>query len=291
MQLTVEGVHGYEPFALTGEAIEVQGTIVPYVPHQEVRVTFYRDGHPFAARTAVVGPHGRGAGAFRVSLSSPAAGRVRVLAVHLPTAQLSGLSAASEDVAVLSAPYLTVGDSGAAVWVLQRGLGALHFAVPQSGYFDEATADAVMAFRKLAGLPRVYYADSSVFRSLRQGGRPFRVRYPHQGRHVEADLTYQVLAEIEPGGRVQNIYPISSGKPSTPTVLGQFQVYDKTAGENSEQMLDANYFIRGYAIHGYPEVPTYAASHGCLRVPNLDAPAIFGWVQIGTPVDTYYWSY
>ena len=40
-------------------------------------------------------------------------------------------------------------------------------------------------------------------------------------------------------------------------------------------MVDSNYFIRGYAIHGYAEVPTYAASHGCLRVPIPDAAAIY----------------
>jgi lipoprotein-anchoring transpeptidase ErfK/SrfK len=87
---------------------------------------------------------------------------------------------------------------------------------------------------------------------------------------------------------VLNIYPTSSGKPSTPTVTGHFQVYSKVPGFNSESMFDSNYFISGYAIHGYPEVPTYAASHGCLRVPNLDAPAIFAWVRIGTTVDVYF---
>jgi hypothetical protein len=113
------------------------------------------------------------------------------------------------------------------------------------------------------------------------------VRYPQDGRHVEADLTKQVLAEIEPGGRVRAIYMMSSGKPSTPTVIGHFDVYSKTPGENSEGMVDSNYFIRGYAIHGYHEVPTYAASHGCLRVPIPDAAAIFGWVRLGTAVDVY----
>lgn len=53
-------------------------------------------------------------------------------------------------------------------------------------------------------------------------------------------------------------------------------------------MVDSNYFIRGYAIHGYAEVPTYAASHGCLRVPIPDAASIYSWVRIGTPVDVYY---
>ncbi len=113
------------------------------------------------------------------------------------------------------------------------------------------------------------------------------MRYRADGRHVEADLTRQVLAEIEPGGRVRAIYTISSGKPSTPTVLGRYRVYLKTPGYNSEGMLDSNYFIRGYAIHGYAEVPTYAASHGCLRVPIPDAASIYEWVRIGTPVDVY----
>ena len=113
------------------------------------------------------------------------------------------------------------------------------------------------------------------------------MRYPGHGRHVEADLTKQVLALIEPGGRVARIYPMSSGKPSTPTVIGRFRVYSKTPGTNAKGMVDSNYFIRGYAIHGYAEVPTYAASHGCLRVPIPDAAAIYGWVAYGTPVDVY----
>ena len=122
---------------------------------------------------------------------------------------------------------------------------------------------------------------------MQRGAGSFHVRYPRDGRHVEADLTRQVLAEIEPGGRVRTIYTMSSGKPSTPTVIGHFQVYEKTPGVNSEGMVDSNYFIRGYAIHGYAEVPTYAASHGCLRVPIPDAAAIYGWIQTGTPVDVY----
>ena len=64
---------------------------------------------------------------------------------------------------------------------------------------------------------------------------------------------------------------MSSGKPSTPTVLGRFRVYRKTPGTNAKGMVDSTYFIRGYAIHGYASVPTYNASHGCMRVPIPDA--------------------
>ena len=43
-------------------------------------------------------------------------------------------------------------------------------------------------------------------------------------------------------------------------------------------MLDALYFIGGYAVHGYHSVPPYQASHGCARVPlwaaHGDLPAL-----------------
>lgn len=159
--------------------------------------------------------------------------------------------------------------------------------MPVNGSFDEATGLALIAYRKMTNLNRIAAAGPEVFRRLAQGAGAFNVHYRHDGRHVEANLTKQVLAEIEPGGRVYRIYTTSSGKPSTPTVIGHFVVYSKTFGTNSEGMVDSNYFIRGYAIHGYAEVPTYAASHGCLRVPIPDAPSIYGWVREGTPVDVY----
>ena len=78
---------------------------------------------------------------------------------------------------------------------------------------------------------------------------------PRHGHHVEADLSKQVLALIDNGDRVERIYHISSGKPSTPTVLGSFHVYRKSPGTNSHGMVHSSYFIGGYAIHGYFDVP------------------------------------
>jgi len=178
---------------------------------------------------------------------------------------------------------VALGASGFSVGVLQSELAGLHYAVPLSGSFEEGTANALIAYRKMTGQQLVGTAGRKVFELLARRAGSFHVRYRGDGRHVEANLTKQVLALIEPGGRVHAIYTTSSGKPSTPTVLGRFRVYLKTPGVNSEGMVDSNYFIRGYAIHGYPEVPTYAASHGCLRVPIPDAPAIYAWVREGTP--------
>lgn len=182
---------------------------------------------------------------------------------------------------------LRQGAHGAAVRLLQDELARRRYEVPVNGHFDEATGRAVLAFRKMTGLQRVETANAGVFQLLRAGAGYYRVRYRHDGNHIEANLTKQVLVEVDRGGRVRRIYTMSSGKPSTPTVLGRFQVYLKTPGTNSEGMVDSNYFIRGYAIHGYAEVPVYAASHGCLRIPVPNAPEVYGWVQVGYWVDVY----
>ncbi len=179
------------------------------------------------------------------------------------------------------------GAHGAAVRLLQGELARRRYEVPVNGYFDEATARAVLAFRKMTGLQRIETANAGVFQLLRDGAGYYRVRYSRDGNHVEANLTKQVLVEVQRGGRVRRIYTMSSGKPSTPTVLGRFQVYLKTPGTNSEGMVDSNYFIRGYAIHGYAEVPVYAASHGCLRIPIPNAAEVYAWVQVGYRVDVY----
>ena len=65
-------------------------------------------------------------------------------------------------------------------------------------------------------------------------------------------------------------------------------MYSKTPGTNAKGMVHSNYFIRGYAIHGYASVPTYPASHGCVRVPIPDAMSIYNWVRLGDRIDTYY---
>jgi lipoprotein-anchoring transpeptidase ErfK/SrfK len=74
----------------------------------------------------------------------------------------------------------------------------------------------------------------------------------------------------------------------TPTILGSYRVYRKDLGTNAKGMVDASYFIRGYAIHGYVSVPAFPASHGCFRVPVPNAKTIFDWVRMGTRVDSYY---
>jgi peptidoglycan hydrolase-like protein with peptidoglycan-binding domain len=284
--LVLQKVGGSPPFALVGSRIAVRGIVTPYVGGQTVDVTFYREGRKVAAKTVTVKAIGNGEGQFHIDYLGASPGLVEARAAHPATPQQVAFSGRSPGVRFVQV-NLGPGAQGQSVRLLQSELDVLHFAVPLSGVFEEGTGRALIAYRKMTALERAPYAGGRVFELLARGAGSFHVRYPGDGRHVEANLTKQVLAEIEPGGRVRTIYTISSGKPSTPTVLGRFRVYEKTPGVNSEGMVDSNYFIRGYAIHGYAEVPTYAASHGCLRVPIPDAPAIYSWVQTGTPVDVY----
>ncbi|HEX5851539.1 MAG TPA: L,D-transpeptidase family protein [Solirubrobacteraceae bacterium] len=286
LTLVLQKVGGSPPFALVGGRMVVRGIVTPYVGGQTIKVSFYREGRKVEVKTVSVLAVGNGTGQFHINFASRFAGLVQARAAHYPTPQQGAFSARSQGVRFVN-PNLGLGAKGPSVRLLQSELNALHYAVPLSGVFDEGTGRALVAYRKMTGLERIPYAGRQVFQRLSRHAGSFHVRYRRDGRHVEANLTRQVLAEINAGGNVRAIYTISSGKPSTPTVIGRFRVYSKTLGTNAKGMVDSNYFIRGYAIHGYAEVPVYAASHGCLRVPVPDAAAIYGWVKYGTPVDVY----
>jgi lipoprotein-anchoring transpeptidase ErfK/SrfK len=129
--------------------------------------------------------------------------------------------------------------------------------------------------------------DGATVSDLLNGVGQFHIRYPKHGRHAEGDLTRQVLALID-NGKVVALYPISSGKPSTPTVLGSFRVYLKTPGYLPDGMYYSSFFTGGYAIHGFNPAPDYPASHGCMRVPIVDAISIYRWLNVGDGVDVYY---
>lgn len=270
---------------LVGSRVRVRGTLQPYVAGQKVVVRFYRGSTKLRAVEVKVRRDGK-VGRFTVGYAPRRTGRVVVRAVHRQTDELASIQAKGIGVDVLPR-RVGPGSSPAAIRLLQRKLDRLGYVVGKRGSFDARTARAVLAFRKVTGMARTTEANEAVFDKLARGGGRFRVRFPNHGRHVEADISRQVLALIGPGGKVERIYPTSTGAPATPTILGSFRVYRKDYGTNGVGMVHSAYFIRGYAIHGYKSVPTYNASHGCLRVPIPDALSIFNWVRMGTRIDTY----
>jgi hypothetical protein len=276
---------GARAFGIAGRPVEVRATLSRYVAGQKVLFRAYRAGRRVLyarGRLRRAGPHA----VAQVRFATGRAGGVKFTAVHPGTSRQRRLWAHARWLHFWS-PDVGFGARGPVVELIQRRLVALRYHAFRTGVLDAATGRALLAFRKVNRLPRAEVLGRYVLGRLLHRRGAFRARYPFHRRHVEADLSRQVLAFVNPRGRVYAVLPISSGKPSTPTVRGSFFFYAKAPGVNSEGMYDSNYFIRGYAVHGYPSVPSYAASHGCLRMFNADAPFAFRWIRLGERIDVY----
>ncbi|MDQ4040922.1 MAG: L,D-transpeptidase [Actinomycetota bacterium] len=265
--------------ALVHRKIRFRGRVRQYVPGQvfSVRVRVGKRRYVRATRTAT--PRGAG-GEFVVEVKTHRVGRIRAVAGG------GGLRARSRSVHVVraSAAY---GQEGLHVQFLQRRLRDLRYLVGLSGRLGGSTQRAIMAYRKVSGLPRSFRASRAIFERLADGRGRFRSKFPNHGKHVEADLSRQVLVLHDRRGRVFRILHTASGTSATPTVRGSFRVYSKTWGVNSLGMVHSVYFHRGYAIHGYPSVPAGPASHGCLRIPIPNARFIYRWLDYGDRIDVY----
>ena len=272
---------------VTGRRMTLTGFVRPFVPGQVVTVKVRIGRRLIKSGTFRLKPSSRRLyGQFSLAFASGSAGTLTVNVAHKATAEQVYFAAAAPKVDVV-VPVAGPGSAGTFVSLIQSRLAALHYAVPQDGVYDELTQNAILAYRKVRGWDRIFTLGPAVVHGLLTGVGTFQVRYPNQGRHVEADLTDQTLALID-GSQVVGIYPISSGKPSTPTVLGTYHVYRRSPGYLPDGMYYSSFFISGYAIHGYDPSPTYPASHGCLRLPIDDAIQVYNWITYGTTVDVYY---
>ena len=173
----------------------------------------------------------------------------------------------------------------------QQLLVDLGFMAPSgvTGELGDETSTAVLAFEKWHGLPRDGVLDATVTSLLLRSARPEpALRRP--GSRVEIQLSRQVALEIA-ANRVVRVFHISSGAGGrTPT--GSFRVYRKErmswSVPFSTWMPWASYFTGGIAMHEYWPVPTYAASHGCIRMTARDAPRMYSFAVHGTPVDVFW---
>src|SRR3954452_18431402 len=264
-------LHG-RPYVLKGDVVTVAGKVKPFVAGQRIRV---RISTPHRKPTVVRTRIAKG-GTFQVRFRTRRAVTYTIYARHDATPE-QALFAAKGAVSVVSPGQRM------AVVLLKQGLRALGYPAGNGPAVTSKLGRSIMAFRKTNSLARIYTAERHIYEMVFAGRGAFKLRYPKAGKHVEADLSRQVVVLADNGKPVAT-YPTSSGKPSTPTVLGHFHFYTKAPGANAKGMYMSNYFIRGYAIHGYPEVPTYNASHGCLRIPNADAVSVFNQIDLGESI-------
>jgi N-acetylmuramoyl-L-alanine amidase len=182
-------------------------------------------------------------------------------------------------------PYLTQGSHGPSVRILERRLAQLHYALRGlDTYFSYDTADAVIAFQKVNGLARTGRVEPTFWRRLQVAHAPFP-RYRRPYRHIEVDKTRQVLFQVV-GGRVVRVVHVSTGATGN-TPIGRWRIYSKVPGFLPTGMFYSSFFVGAFAIHGYPSVPPYPASHGCVRTPMWIAPTLFAANDYGETVYIY----
>jgi L,D-transpeptidase catalytic domain/Putative peptidoglycan binding domain/PKD domain len=188
--------------------------------------------------------------------------------------------AAATSIAVVQ-PNLSLGARGTSVRELERRLAELHYAIKRDGYFGSEDLEAVYAFQKVERLARTGSVDASVWAHLASAHTPL-ARYG--GDHVEIDKTRQVIFVVR-GGKVTLTVATSTGATGN-TPLGTWHVYRKVGGFDWV-LYYPSYFLRGFAVHGYPDVPPYPASHGCARIPMWIAQTVYAQIGYGSTVYVY----
>jgi hypothetical protein len=263
------------------QKVPVTGTLAPFVAGQKVQVTFYLDGKILFTRNLPVAKAGA-KGTFRTTIEVREDGKYAVAAKHVATPQLGADETVRKSWKV-SYPALRQGQCGDVVLGFKKAMRKMGYIANSGSCFGGKTGRGVLAYRKVNDMTRSTRAGAGLVKKVFAGKGGYEVRHPGAGEHVEAPLSKQVLVFAK-GDKPFAIYPISSGKPSTPTVTGHFQFIRQEPGYNSEGMYYAFYFYGGYAVHGYASVPDYPASHGCLRTFIADQPEIFNRIFFGEDI-------
>ncbi|HEU5252914.1 MAG TPA: L,D-transpeptidase [Solirubrobacterales bacterium] len=264
--------------------VPVTGTLTPFVAGEKVKVTFYGDGKPLFSRNLKVRKAGA-KGTFRTSIQVRENAKYAVAAKHVATPELGADQTVRKSWKV-SFPSLHQGQCGDVVVGFKKAMRKMGYIANDGSCFGGKTARGVLAYRKVNDMSRSMRAGAGLVKKAYSGKGGYEVRHPGAGEHVEAPLSKQVLVFAK-GDEPFAIYPISSGKSSTPTVTGHFEFIRTEPGYNSHGMYYSFYFYGGYAVHGYESVPDYPASHGCLRTFIADQPEIYERIFFGE--DIFIW--
>jgi hypothetical protein len=264
------------------DTVPVTGTIAPFAPGQRVEVSFYLDGHRLVSHQVAVSKGAGDSGVFRSSVIVREDGKYAVSAHHAATAVLGADSTVRKSWRV-DFPSLHPGECGDVVKGFKKAMAKMGYVSGGGSCFDGRTGREVLAYRKVNDMNRSQKAGAGLVKSVFGGKGGYHVKYPSAGEHAEVPLGKQVLV-LSKGDKPFAIYPVSTGKPSTPTITGHYTFYRQEPGYNNEGMYYSFYWHNGYAVHGYHEVPNYAASHGCVRTFIADQPRIYEQLHYGESI-------
>jgi peptidoglycan hydrolase-like protein with peptidoglycan-binding domain len=202
------------------------------------------------------------------------------------------------DLPDLGSTILHVGSTGPVVLAYETRLKQLHFDPgPVDGVYDQDTAYAVETVEKMYGASR----DGQIGPAVRFILDTFRWPTPGvpngEPDRVEIDLDKQVLT-LYKGGKIALITTTSTGSGRAfcggddgcqyaITPAGKFAFTWHHNGWYTSKLghlYNPYYFNGGIAVHGFPDVPTVPASHGCARIPMDIAQYFPSLVSQGMPV-------
>lgn len=150
---------------------------------------------------------------------------------------------------------------------------------------DYLTEQALLAFQGWESLDRTATVTGQTQLALFRA-RPPRPSSRSLGRHLEIYRDRGVLLMVEDGVAARAVHTSTGAGGVTP--VGDFSVYTKVVYSWSVPfrvwMPYAAYFRGGIATHQSPDVPSYPASHGCVRLPEGEAKRVYDFVEVGTPV-------
>lgn len=166
------------------------------------------------------------------------------------------------------------------------------------GVMDGALKHGLTAFQKVEGLERTGELDAATLSRLETATRP-TPRFNTPPTHFEIDIDRQVVFVVENGGVLATL-PTSTGNNKlftsqgwtrrAVTPNGTYEINFKRNGWRYAPLgalYRPAYFNGGIAFHGSKSVPTYPASHGCVRLPMQFADWFADRAHIGTTVYVY----
>ena len=263
------------------DVARVWGDISPGNVTNSVKIELRRYGKTTAVR--MVDP--RDSGYFKAKLPIDEPGTYRVKASYRSGDHLDVASRTDREKTHL--PSLSSGSHSIFVKLLEKRLRELNYRGDPSPdqHFDHRTSDGLIAFNKVQRRTRVGYVTDSTWNALADPIKP-KPKFASPKYHIEVDQTKQVLYRVFKG-EVITILHVSTGAGSA-TRDGTFRVWSKLAGYSRKRLYYPSFFDGARGIHGWPSVPTYNASHGCVRIPMWTAVWMYGKSEIGTTVRIYH---
>ncbi len=231
-------------------------------------------------------PHGERVGVRRPLIVMPRTLVYKRLVVGLIVA-IAGVAAMGAESAAAASASAQRPDS---VHNVQEDLARLKF-LPSSqidGKLGPRTQHAITAFQQWSGLTPDGITGPQTLAKLRTASVPQAGNHG-PSRRIEIHRAKGITLLIE-RGKVTRAIHSSAGKRGFETPAGSYRIQRKVIKDWSYPyqawMPYASYFHRGYALHE-GNVPTYLASHGCVRLPPGDASDVYRFATVGTAVQVY----